>query len=114
MFPFDIRDFLYVSGKEKLAPKFQASPGKYSTYSLEGHRVGQIDEASASADISEEEVAELARRNINGRQIKNAARTAQSLASAQGEKMSFRHLIKTLDAMEEFAEEFEAMRLEKT
>jgi hypothetical protein len=46
-------------------------------------------------------------RNINGRQIKNAARTAQSLAAGKGERVTFEHLNQTVDVMEEFIAEFE-------
>ena len=48
----------------------------------------------------------LAKRDVNGRQIKNAARTAQSLAAEKGEQVTFEHLSRTLDVMEEFAAEF--------
>jgi hypothetical protein len=48
----------------------------------------------------------LAKRNVNGRQIKNAARTAQSLAVGKGEQVTFEHLNQTLDVMEEFNAEF--------
>ena len=45
-------------------------------------------------------------RDINGRQIKNAARTAQSLAVGRGEQVTFECLSQTLDVMDEFAAEF--------
>jgi hypothetical protein len=62
---------------------------------------------NASHLISEEEVARLAaRQNVNGRQIKNAARTAKSLALARGQELSIVHLEETLDAMQEFMVEF--------
>ena len=54
-------------------------------------------------------VPELARRRVNGRQIKNATRTACSLAVARAETLRFNHLVETLDAMEEFTAEFKAM-----
>ena len=53
-----------------------------------------------------EQIEELAKRNINGRQIKNAARTAHSLAVSRGQKVSFEHLRITLDAIDEFTREF--------
>jgi len=53
-----------------------------------------------------EQIEELARRDINGRQIKNAARTAHSLAMSRGQKVSFEHLLITLDAIDEFTREF--------
>ncbi|KZT64959.1 hypothetical protein DAEQUDRAFT_731924 [Daedalea quercina L-15889] len=40
---------------------------------------------------------------------KNATRTATSLAKSRGEKLAYHHLAETLDAMEGFARDFEAM-----
>lgn len=57
-------------------------------------------------EITEEQVMELSKREINGRQIKNAVRTAQSLGVAKGQKLSYAHILQTLDAMEEFTREF--------
>ncbi|OCH86747.1 P-loop containing nucleoside triphosphate hydrolase protein [Obba rivulosa] len=61
-------------------------------------------------DISEEHLAALAQREINGRQIKNATRTATSLAVSRREKLGFKHLVQTLDAMDEFTAEFAGMK----
>ncbi|KAF9527921.1 P-loop containing nucleoside triphosphate hydrolase protein [Crepidotus variabilis] len=55
------------------------------------------------------QIEDLAKRDINGRQIKNAARTAHSLAVSRGQKVGFEHLRITLDAMDEFSREFEKM-----
>jgi SpoVK/Ycf46/Vps4 family AAA+-type ATPase len=63
------------------------------------------------ADITEAQISDLARRNVNGRQIKNAVRTAQSLAVGRGEKLAFGHFVETLDAMNEFTTQFEAVQL---
>ncbi|KAI0088346.1 P-loop containing nucleoside triphosphate hydrolase protein [Irpex rosettiformis] len=60
-------------------------------------------------DFGEESIEKLAARNINGRQIKNATRTASSLSASRKEKLSFRHLVQTLDAMDEFNSEFRAL-----
>ncbi|KAL0571467.1 hypothetical protein V5O48_010503 [Marasmius crinis-equi] len=65
-----------------------------------------IKKVGASGTITPKEIEILARRNINGRQIKNAARTAHSLATGRGEKLSLKHFTDTLDAMEEFEEDF--------
>jgi len=65
-----------------------------------------IAKIGASSLITPEEISTLAKRNINGRQIKNAARTAQSLAAGKGEQVTFGHLNQTLDVMEEFQAEF--------
>lgn len=55
------------------------------------------------------ELDDLVIREVNGRQIKNATRTAMSLAKSRGEKLAYSHLEETLDAMEEFASDFAGM-----
>jgi len=62
---------------------------------------------SSGKDITREQIKELAKRGINGRQIKNAARTAHSLAVGKGEQVNYEHLRLTLDAIDEFTREFE-------
>ena len=64
-----------------------------------------LDEAELSDDL----LSKLAEREINGRQIKNACRTATSLAISRGEKMRYEHLAEALNAMEEFMTEFTAI-----
>ena len=59
--------------------------------------------------LTSDELNDLVGRNVNGRQIKNATRTAMSLAKSRGEKLAYQHLVETLDAMEEFANDFAAM-----
>ncbi|TFK33149.1 P-loop containing nucleoside triphosphate hydrolase protein [Crucibulum laeve] len=66
-----------------------------------------IAKIGASANVTPEEISLLAEKQVNGRQIKNAARTAHSLAVGRGEELRFEHLMQTLDAMEEFTKEFE-------
>lgn len=61
----------------------------------------------AGKAVTKAQIKELAKREINGRQIKNAARTAHSLALAKGEDVTFEHLRITLDALDEFTKEFE-------
>ena len=67
--------------------------------------ISKIGGATATK-ITPEQISTLAKRNINGRQIKNAARTAHSLAVGKGEDVTFEHLNQTLDVMEEFQAEF--------
>ncbi|KAI9068195.1 P-loop containing nucleoside triphosphate hydrolase protein [Trametes sanguinea] len=61
-------------------------------------------------EFTQEVIDKLAKREVNGRQIKNVCRTATSLASTRGEKLRFAHLVSSLDAMEEFEAGFNAMR----
>lgn len=64
----------------------------------------------AEGRIPDELVEKLAERNVNGRQIKNACRTATSLARSRGVEMQYGHLVEALDAMEEFVTQFAAMQ----
>ncbi|RDX52360.1 P-loop containing nucleoside triphosphate hydrolase protein [Lentinus brumalis] len=54
-------------------------------------------------------IEKLAEREVNGRQIKNAVRTASSLAMSRGVPLSYKHLADTMDAMQEFTAEFAAI-----
>jgi hypothetical protein len=49
-----------------------------------------------------EDYERLSRRNLNGRQIKNAVRTAQALALNEDKPLSMDHIIKVLDVAETF------------
>ncbi|GJJ06517.1 hypothetical protein Clacol_000709 [Clathrus columnatus] len=62
------------------------------------------------ADVTEEQLEKLSDKDINGRQVKNAVKTASSLATSRGEKLGYKHLSEVLNVMEQFATEFETMR----
>ncbi|KAJ7661754.1 hypothetical protein B0H17DRAFT_1162981 [Mycena rosella] len=66
------------------------------------------------SSVSPEDVALLARRAVNGRQIKNAVRTAHSLARGRGQEVGLKHFMETLDAMDEFTEQFDGMKAGRT
>ena len=70
-----------------------------------------IAKVGASNNVTAEQIRDLATRNVNGRQIKNAARTAHSLAVARGEKVGFRHFMETLDALDEFTQDFKGLKV---
>jgi len=69
-----------------------------------------IAKVGATASVTEEQIRILAMRKVNGRQIKNAARTAQSLAIGKGEPLSFKHFLSTLEAMDDFTKKFQSIR----
>jgi hypothetical protein len=52
-------------------------------------------------------LAELASKDLNGRQIKNAVRTAHALAVSSGTELSMKYLMIALGAMETFDADFE-------
>ncbi|KAJ7264526.1 P-loop containing nucleoside triphosphate hydrolase protein [Mycena haematopus] len=66
--------------------------------------------ARAGVQIDDAQIERLARREVNGRQIKNAVRTAHSLALARKESVGLGHFMETLDAMDEFRQQFEGMK----
>ncbi|KAF7341709.1 AAA domain-containing protein [Mycena sanguinolenta] len=66
--------------------------------------------ARAGVQMDDAQIARLAQRVVNGRQIKNAVRTAHSLALARKESVGLSHFVETLDAMDEFTEQFEGMK----
>ncbi|KAF7341706.1 AAA domain-containing protein [Mycena sanguinolenta] len=85
-------------------------------------RFGELNEASraqvrrafvarAGVQMDDAQIARLAQRVINGRQIKNAVRTAHSLALARKASVGLSHFVETLDAMDEFTEQFEGMKV---
>ena len=61
-------------------------------------------------ELPDELIEKLAQRDANGRQIKNACRTATSLARSRGQRLEYEHLEESLDAMEEFVHEFATMK----
>ncbi|KAH8112976.1 P-loop containing nucleoside triphosphate hydrolase protein [Phellopilus nigrolimitatus] len=72
-------------------------------------RIGDAASGERSRDtapgsgFSEEELSMLTERKVNGRQIKNAVRTASALASSAREPLSYQHLAQVLDMMADFA-----------
>ncbi|KAL9050549.1 MAG: hypothetical protein Q9162_006576 [Coniocarpon cinnabarinum] len=57
---------------------------------------------ATSSSITEEDFDILARKNLNGRQIKNAVRTAQALAVNTGEQLGMEHIKRVLVVGESF------------
>ncbi|KAF7986681.1 hypothetical protein HWV62_20186 [Athelia sp. TMB] len=66
-------------------------------------RAGAVDGA-----VTEEQLAGLAQRNLNGRQVKNATRTANSLAFSRGQPLRFEHVEEVLNVLNDFDEEFKS------
>lgn len=62
--------------------------------------------------VTEAQLGQLTERDINGRQVKNATRTANSLAFSRGEKLRFEHVVEVLNVMNDFAEEFKSVTAE--
>lgn len=67
-----------------------------------------LDSSTQEHTISAEQVKELARMNMNGRQIKNILKIARLLASRKDEKLSFEHIKTTLDVTQHLHNETQA------
>ena len=68
------------------------------------HLTSESDSSLANVGhgFTEDEVKALSERVVNGRQIKNAVRTASAIAASSGQQISYAHLIKVLDIMDKF------------
>ena len=64
----------------------------------------------AKGAVAEELIEKLEQRNANGGQVKNACRTATSLARSHGQYLGYEHLEETLNAIQDFVTEFAAMK----
>lgn len=67
-----------------------------------------LDSSSQEHTISGEQVQELARMNVNGRQIKNILKIARLLASRKDEKLTLEHIKTTLDVTQHLHNETQA------
>ncbi|KAK1062569.1 hypothetical protein LTR74_010149 [Friedmanniomyces endolithicus] len=82
----------------ELTPK-----AKKAVWKLFLETVRKTDSADAVAEFTEHDLDALSRRQLIGRQIKNAVRTAQALALREGTKLGLEHVKKVLDVNEEFS-----------
>ncbi|KAH7106087.1 P-loop containing nucleoside triphosphate hydrolase protein [Auriculariales sp. MPI-PUGE-AT-0066] len=55
--------------------------------------------------LTEEQSSILGNKDLNGRQIKNAARTASAVAASRGEPVDFAHIMEVLGVMDQFEED---------
>jgi len=76
-------------------------PAKKSVWKTFLEKVKAIDGVETE-NFDNDDYERLARRNLNGRQIKNAVRTAQALALNENKPLSMEHIIKVLDVAETF------------
>lgn len=53
--------------------------------------------------VTQEQLGALADRGLNGRVIKNAVRTASSLAIGKKQTLGYTHIVRTLDFMNAFS-----------
>ncbi|KAF8471756.1 hypothetical protein BDZ91DRAFT_716438 [Kalaharituber pfeilii] len=69
--------------------------------------LSRVRAAGREVNISVEELAKLAERKINGREIKNAIKSAQGLAMSRKEELRINHLEQVLDIQEAFLKDLE-------
>ncbi|TKA83950.1 hypothetical protein B0A55_00187 [Friedmanniomyces simplex] len=81
------------------------APAQKSVWKLFLAAVRKADSSPATAvvaEFSEGDLDALSRRQLNGRQIKNAVRTAQALSLREGRRLGMGHVRRVLDVNEEF------------
>jgi SpoVK/Ycf46/Vps4 family AAA+-type ATPase len=68
-----------------------------------------LDKAEGNVELTDQEYESLAQSKINGRQIKNVIRTAQSLAQFNGAKLDLQKLEQVVKIQDEFERELDLM-----
>ena len=76
-------------------------PAKKSVWKLFLSKVKDI-EGVKMAEFREQDYDRLAKKVLNGRQIKNAVRTAQSLAVDEGKALCMAHVLRVLGVADDF------------
>lgn len=70
--------------------------------------VSRLRASGGGLDLSDEDVLKLAERQVNGREIKNAIKSAQGLAKRRGELLNVQHLLGVLEIQEAFLNDVES------
>lgn len=73
-----------------------------TTPSASGDSSAPPEDAPLREVVTKDELENLSRRELNGRQIKNVVRTAQALAQNKGELLGMEHLREVLEVTEGF------------
>lgn len=95
--------FLTTNRVQTFDPAFQSRIHislDYQELSIESRKMvwkNFLESSSQEHTISKQQLSDLARMNMNGRQIKNILKIARLLASRKEEKLSRDHIITTLE-----------------
>ena len=76
-------------------------------------KVRQLEGAGGCEEITDEEMGRLSRFDLNGREIKNAVRTAQSVALIKKEMLGMKHLLQVLLVGNVFAKDLKGAGYEE-
>lgn len=108
--------FLTTNRVETFDPAFQSRIHislDYQELSIDSRRTvwdNFLNNSTQEHTISATQLSELARMNMNGRQIKNILKIARLLASRKEEKLSFEHINTTLDVTQHLHNENQASK----
>jgi SpoVK/Ycf46/Vps4 family AAA+-type ATPase len=95
--------FLTTNRVQTFDPAFQSRIHislDYQQLSIESRKTvwkNFLDSAAQKHEISAPQLTQLARMDVNGRQIKNILKIARLLASRKDESLSYEHIVTTLD-----------------
>jgi AAA+ superfamily predicted ATPase len=108
--------FLTTNRVETFDPAFQSRIHislDYQELSIESRKTvwsNFLDNSSQEHTITAAQLKELARMNVNGRQIKNILKIARLLASRKNESLSHEHIVTTLDVTQHLHNETQATK----
>jgi AAA+ superfamily predicted ATPase len=108
--------FLTTNRVETFDPAFQSRIHislDYQELSIESRKTvwdNFLNNSTQGHTINTTQLSELARMNMNGRQIKNILKIARLLASRKEEKLSFEHINTTLDVTQHLHNENQAIK----
>ena len=108
--------FLTTNRVETFDPAFQSRIHislDYQELSIDSRKTvwdNFLNNSTQEHTITKDQLTELARMNMNGRQIKNILKIARLLASRKEEKLSYEHILTTLDVTQHLHNENQASK----
>ena len=108
--------FLTTNRVETFDPAFQSRIHislDYQELSIDSRKTvweNFLNSSTQDHTITKIQLGELARMNMNGRQIKNILKIARLLASRKEEKLSYDHILTTLDVTQHLHNENQASK----
>ncbi|KAH3946752.1 hypothetical protein HBI56_071720 [Parastagonospora nodorum] len=108
--------FLTTNRVQTFDPAFQSRIHislDYQELSIESRKTvwsNFLDNSAQEHTITAAQLKELARMNVNGRQIKNILKIARLLASRKNESLSYEHIVTTLDVTQHLHNETQATK----
>lgn len=95
-------DMVLKSEQSASSTRSTSSPDSASADSSSSTAITVVESEPLETLFTDDDIDWLSKKNLNGRQIKNAVRTAQALAKSRGTRMGMREVRKVLEVQEGF------------